>query len=64
MKPLPPELVKHLVAGRGFDRAEIVRLHPCAEWERLPDGGDQEARSRVNAVLYGPQDYAIVAYKP
>jgi SAM-dependent methyltransferase len=63
VKPLPPELVKHMAVAHGFDRVEILRLHPVADWEHLPDGGDQEARARVNSVLYGAQDYAVVAHK-
>lgn len=63
-RPLPPEMVRYTAEARGFERARIVRLHPFAEWEALPQGIDEEVRSRLNTLLYGPQDYAIIAYKP
>ncbi len=64
VRPLPPEMLKHVAESLGFARVELMRLHPSPEWDRLPEGGDLEARSRLNAFLYGARDYSIVAYKP
>ena len=62
--PLPPEMVRYLAESKGFTRAEILRLHPCADWERLPPGSDELVRSRLNELLYGARDYSVIAYKP
>jgi O-antigen chain-terminating methyltransferase len=64
VRPLPPEIIRHVVEVRGFTRAEIRRLHPAGEWLRLPQGADAELSTRLNALLYGEQDYSIIAYKP
>jgi 2-polyprenyl-3-methyl-5-hydroxy-6-metoxy-1,4-benzoquinol methylase len=60
--PLPPEMVRWVAESRGFARAEILRLHPVPESEHLREGA-AAVRSLLNQKLYGPQDYALVAYK-
>jgi SAM-dependent methyltransferase len=57
--PLTPALLEFLVANRGFSDVEIVRLHPYGEETRLDDPS-RDAR-HLNIVLFGPQDFAIVA---
>ena len=57
--PLPPDLLRFIVEHRGFSDVEIVRLHPAPTEERFQgEGGDF---ARLNALLFGPRDYAIVA---
>ena len=60
-KPIPPDLLRFLVGRYGFIDLEVLPLHPCSSRERLQDGGQNE---RLNDVLYGPQDYAVVGHKP
>ena len=62
IRPLPPESTKFVVEERGFSRVEILRLHPYPVEAMLTDGTIQ-VRERINNMLYGPQDYAILAFK-
>ena len=57
--PLPPAVLQFLVRQRGFVDAEIVRLHPFPDDHLLPQ--DDVIGQRLNQLLYGPQDYAVVA---
>jgi SAM-dependent methyltransferase len=57
--PLPPEPLRFLVDQRGFAEAEILRLHPFPVKEHLK-ASNEDAR-RLNALLFGPQDYAVIA---
>ncbi len=59
LQPMPPPATQFIVQSRGFERVEIVRLHPN-EGDHLRDVPDQW----LKALLLGPQDYAIVARKP
>lgn len=64
-RPLPPEMLRFVAEARGFQRVDIRRLHPSPEWDRLPVGEHAAAlRERLDALLYGPRDYALIAYKP
>jgi O-antigen chain-terminating methyltransferase len=58
--PLPGGLVKFIAQFRGFDRVEILPLHPCPESLRI-DGS--ELAGRFSDYFYGPQDYAVIGYK-
>ena len=57
--PVPPEPLRFLVEQRGFAEAEIVRLHPFPVEERLK--ANNEDAQRLNDLLFGPQDYAVIA---
>lgn len=57
--PIPPEPLRFLVEQRGFAEAEILRLHPLPAELHLK-ANNEDAR-RLNALLFGPQDYAIIA---
>jgi O-antigen chain-terminating methyltransferase len=75
--PVHPRMAAFLLQQAGFARLETRFLHPVADRERLqpvasPEdepviGALTEALDRnteqLNDFLYGPQDYAIVAYK-
>lgn len=63
VKPLPPDIVQHVAETRRFTQVEIRRMHPAPDWDRLP-GTDEALRERLNALFYGPRDYAVIAYKP
>ena len=62
-QPLPPEPMRHVAAARGFTKVEILRLHPATPPERTRTGSDAWSAG-IDALLYGPQDYAIVARNP
>ena len=62
-RPLPPATLRFVAEAFGFERVEIRRLHPSSAGPMLPDGS-RALPEDVHALLYGPQDYAIVAYKP
>jgi O-antigen chain-terminating methyltransferase len=65
VKPLPSEMMRYVAESQGFDRVEVLRLHPNEAWERIPDdAAAPELRDRLNELLYGPRDYSIVGYKP
>jgi O-antigen chain-terminating methyltransferase len=64
LKPLPPAMVQFMVESQGFERAEVLRLHPNEPWERIPEEEPAQVRDRLNELLYGARDYSVVAYKP
>jgi O-antigen chain-terminating methyltransferase len=64
VRPLPAAMVEYLAQSQGFARAEVRRLHPHEAWELLGSGPDADVRARLNQALYGPRDYAVIAYKP
>jgi SAM-dependent methyltransferase len=61
-RPIPPPLLQFVAEHLGFVDVEVLRLHPMQqdEWfaEASPD------RERLNDLLFGAQDYAVVARKP
>lgn len=62
--PLPPALTEFLVTASGFRDVEIRPLHPNQSPIALPDGADDSVEQLVSRALYGPQDYAVLGYKP
>ena len=60
--PIPPPVLEFLVKHRGFVDTEIVRLHPYPEDERLPR--ETELGRRLDTLISGPQDYAVIARRP
>ncbi|HWR50266.1 MAG TPA: methyltransferase domain-containing protein [Bryobacteraceae bacterium] len=58
--PLPQRLLQFLAEARGFSRVDTMALHPYPNDVLFP--GDAGAvGERLNDLLYGPQDYAIIA---
>lgn len=78
--PLHSATLRFLMMQAGFHRIETRFLHPVPEMERLQtnmgrrEGVDpavvaltaqiQHNMEILNHFLYGPQDYALIAYKP
>lgn len=58
--PLPAELMEFLFKNRGFEKVQILPLHP---WESGRVAGEGELAERFNGYFYGPMDYAIVGRK-
>ena len=65
-RPLHPLTLRFLVDQAGFARSELVFGGEVAADTRLEGEGEGEpcARNaaRLNATLFGPQDYAVVAW--
>ncbi|MFC0351184.1 class I SAM-dependent methyltransferase [Undibacterium danionis] len=61
LNPIVPAVAEFMARQRGFARAEILRLHPYPEEFKLTE--DSELAKRMNAALYGPQDFAVIAWK-
>ncbi len=59
--PMPSELVRIVVEARGYAQVEIRRLHPSGG---SFDGEDRALTARLDALFYGPQDYAVIGRKP
>ncbi|MGI8994273.1 MAG: class I SAM-dependent methyltransferase [Nocardioidaceae bacterium] len=64
--PLPPALTEYLVSASGFGEVEVRPLHPNrSPFEPAVGAGQQvEVEQLVVLTLYGPQDYAVLGYKP
>jgi SAM-dependent methyltransferase len=66
VRPIHPDTLAFLAESAGFSDVEIRRLSPVPDDERLPvpaNGGLGEVVERLNDLLYGYQDYAVVARK-
>ncbi|MCC6830142.1 MAG: class I SAM-dependent methyltransferase [Thermoleophilia bacterium] len=71
-RPIHPDTLAFLCESAGFTGVEILRLSPVPDDERLPvpsgDGPDAEVLRRIvgklNDLVYGFQDYAVVAHVP
>ena len=59
--PLPSELMEFLLESRGFERVEVLNLHP---WDAGRVAGEGELAERFNGLFYGPMDYAVLGWKP
>jgi SAM-dependent methyltransferase len=65
-RPIHPDTLAFLAESAGFANVDTRRLSPVPEDERLPPPGDSRLDAvveRLNDLLYGFQDYAIVARK-
>jgi 2-polyprenyl-3-methyl-5-hydroxy-6-metoxy-1,4-benzoquinol methylase len=65
VRPVHPETLAFLCESAGFREVEIRRLAPVPEEARLPQGSDdeyvREVVKRLDELIYGYQDYALVA---
>jgi O-antigen chain-terminating methyltransferase len=61
--PVHPRTLRFLMEARGMMRVETLMLHPCPAEQRVPDS-DSELARRFNDYFYGPQDFAVVGYRP
>jgi hypothetical protein len=59
--PIAPALAEFIARQRGFARTEILRLNAFPENALIVE--DSEVARRVNRAFYGPQDYAVLAWK-
>lgn len=59
LHPLPPAFLDFALKTRGFNKTEVKRLHPIKAKIKSDDPLVKEMAERI----YGPQDYAVIAYK-
>ncbi|MBH8566851.1 methyltransferase domain-containing protein [Nostoc sp. CENA67] len=58
--PLPSSMIKFVAESFGLSRVSCIKLHDTAE-SRLTGS---EVAERFSDYFYGPQDYAVVGFKP
>jgi SAM-dependent methyltransferase len=66
VRPIHPDTLAFLAESSGFSKVEVRRLSPVPEDDRLPIPGNGklgEVVRQLNELLYGYQDYAVVASK-
>lgn len=61
LNPVVPQVAEFIAKQRGFKRAEILRLHPYPE--NFHVRGDSDVATVINKEFFGPQDYALIAFK-
>jgi 2-polyprenyl-3-methyl-5-hydroxy-6-metoxy-1,4-benzoquinol methylase len=59
--PIAPAVAEFIARQRGFARAEIVRANPLPGTRLIAE--NTEVAHRFNSAFYGPQDYAVIAWK-
>jgi O-antigen chain-terminating methyltransferase len=63
VRPIPNGTLRFVAEARGFCNVEIWNLHPMPESSRLPEDPSGVA-GRLNELLCGPRDYAIIGRRP
>ncbi len=68
IRPVHPKTLEFMLEGCGYEVKEVKYLHPN-ENDKIPPLGLDETKDfdmkmeKVNEILFGPQDYACIAYK-
>jgi O-antigen chain-terminating methyltransferase len=62
VRPVPPEALEFLCDTAGFREIQIEFRSPLPASEKLEERTANDAR--LNALLFGPQDYAVIARVP
>jgi O-antigen chain-terminating methyltransferase len=62
VRPVPPEALRFLCDAAGFRDLSVEFLSPLPAGRRLEERSDNDAR--LNAILFGPQDYAVIGRVP
>lgn len=60
--PIPPPLIMDLSFHVGFRDGSILRKNPWPQWQETKV--DSSLESEVSYRLFGPQDYALLVFKP
>jgi O-antigen chain-terminating methyltransferase len=63
LKPLPPAIMQFAALFKGFERAEIMRVQPELTEAQIVEATRNATLQDALRRLYGPRDYALVAYK-
>lgn len=59
--PVFPETAEFMLASHGFEKIQIEYLSPVTD---VNFAADTKELAIVRDLLYGPQDFGIIAYKP
>lgn len=59
--PIPPPVAEFMASQRGFAKTAILRLNPYPESHHVAMEG--ELARCFNDLMFGPQDYALLAWK-
>jgi SAM-dependent methyltransferase len=62
VRPVPPQALRFLAEAAGFTDARIEYRSPLPAAERLEE--TSENAKRLNALLFAPQDYALIGRAP
>jgi O-antigen chain-terminating methyltransferase len=62
VRPVPPEALRFLAEAAGFVQARIEYRAPLDASDRLEESSENDAK--LNRLLFGPQDYALIARAP
>jgi SAM-dependent methyltransferase len=62
VRPVPPEALRFLAEAAGFTDVRIEYRSPLPAGERLEERSPND--TRLNAFLFGPQDYALIGRVP
>jgi O-antigen chain-terminating methyltransferase len=62
VRPVPPEALRFLAEAAGFVEALIEYRAPLDPSDRLEESSENDAK--LNRLLFGPQDYALIARAP
>ncbi len=62
VRPVPPGALRFLCDAAGFRDLSVEFLSPLPAGSRLEERSDNDAR--LNAILFGPQDYAVIGRVP
>jgi SAM-dependent methyltransferase len=62
VRPVPPEALRFLCEAAGFRELRVEYLSPVAAGDRLEEHSPNDAL--LNAMLFGPQDYAVIGWVP
>lgn len=60
LNPIPDQLLRFIVEARGFVNPEVIPLHPVPDYARPRPGVSPDY---LNELLFGPQDYGVIAWK-
>ena len=60
-KPIPPDVLKFYSEMAGFNDVQILFLSETPKELKL--NGTDDNTKKLNEILFGPQDYAIIAWK-
>jgi SAM-dependent methyltransferase len=61
--PLMPDTLRFYVETAGFEQLEVLPLHPVPDPVAPAPGGSERIR-RISSVVFGDQDFALLARRP
>jgi SAM-dependent methyltransferase len=62
VRPVPADALRFLAQAAGFTDTRIEYRAPLPDLERLEENSENDAK--LNRLLFGPQDYALIARVP